>query len=402
MKTPDTSEDCLYLNVYTPSLPAEKLEKLPVVFFVHGGRFLVGYGDYYKPDYLIKNDVILVTINYRLHVLGFLCLHTPEVPGNAGIKDTVMALKWVQRNIRHFNGDETNVTAFGESAGAGLISSYITSKMADGLIHKIIAQSGVCLSDLFMIDEDPLEKAKNICSILGKETTDAQSIYDYLLTAPLDDLLSAALTIEYTKPSYIINSYFLAVVEKKFDGVDRFLEEYQLVTLMNNRHKKIPMLVGQNSVEAALFLRKDGEGNIEFIKDFQRFVPRFLGLKYDSPKSVQLARNLKDFYFNHKEVSMDSLLEYTDLASDAYFNRDVIMFTEAVAKYSNQIYFYNFCYSGNMNTRVMKNLGMTGATHGDTIQYQFYRKSKADKCDKNDENIVNFLSEAWCNFAKYG
>ncbi|XP_026322551.1 esterase FE4-like [Hyposmocoma kahamanoa] len=156
------SEDCLYLNVYTPSLPQEELEKLPVIFFVHGGSYLFGHGDYYRPDYYIDKDVVLVTINYRLHILGFLCLHTENVPGNAAFKDTIMALKWVKNNIKYFNGDENNVTAFGDSAGGSVTSSYTVTKMADGLVHKIITQSGVCISDLLFTEEDPIAKAKQV------------------------------------------------------------------------------------------------------------------------------------------------------------------------------------------------------------------------------------------------
>ncbi|KAJ8725216.1 hypothetical protein PYW07_016174 [Mythimna separata] len=111
------SEDCLFLNVYSPNTTPEKL--FPVIFFIHGGSYKFGSGDVdtYGADFLVRKDVVLVTINYRLDALGFLNLGTEEVPGNAGLKDQVAAMKWVQRNIKYFGGDENQVTIMGQSAG---------------------------------------------------------------------------------------------------------------------------------------------------------------------------------------------------------------------------------------------------------------------------------------------
>ncbi|XP_047106309.1 juvenile hormone esterase-like [Schistocerca piceifrons] len=121
-------EDCLYLNVYTSKLPTgENAQLIPVMVWIHGGAFLLGSGntELYGPDYLMEHDVLLVTFNYRLGVLGFLSTEDELVPGNAGLKDMVMALKWVKSNITRFGGDPGNVTIFGESAGS--MSCHILS-----------------------------------------------------------------------------------------------------------------------------------------------------------------------------------------------------------------------------------------------------------------------------------
>ncbi|CAG4948895.1 unnamed protein product [Parnassius apollo] len=393
-------EDCLYLNVYTPSLPVEKLEKLPVLFFVHGGRFLFGYGDYYQPDYLIRHDVILVTINYRLNIFGFLCLNIPEVPGNAGLKDTIMALKWVKNNIKYFNGDENNVTAFGESAGAGVVTSYLTSKMADNLCHKIIAQSGNVLSDLYIVKEDQIAKARYLTSIMGKEISDVREIYEYLLTAPVEELLMAFISAELSRPPATINAYLLPVVEKKFEGVEQFFDEDPIVTMRENRFKKLPVLVTLNSHESAPFLRKDEHGNTVYENNLQYFIPRYLGIENDSPRALKFAKKLRDSYFDGKDVANEE--KYLDFISDAYFARDTVMLIEYLSKFNKDTFFCFFSYCGNMNTSLMRKLGFKGATHGDLIQYVFYRKNKAVKCTEKDQKIVDFLSEAWCNFAKNG
>lgn len=393
------SEDCLYLNVYTPCLPAEKLDKLPVIFFVHGGRFLVGYGDYYQPDYILQHDVILVTINYRLNIFGFLCLHTPEVPGNAGLKDSAMALKWVKNNIKRFNGDENNITACGESAGSGVVTFYLTSKMTRGLCHKIISQSGNLMSDLVMVEADPVQKARHIAKLLGQELADTRSLYDFLMNASVEDLIFAMITAEVDRPSYVINANLLPVVEKQFEGIERFIEEYPIVSIRGGRINRMPILTTMNSHEGALFLQRNEEGKIEFQNNLQHFIPRFTGIQYDTPRAVKFAKGLNDFYFKGKEMTKD---EYLDLVSDAYFGRDTVMFVEHMSKYVKDNYLCYFSYSGNMNTSLMRRLGCAGATHGDLIQYLFYRKTKADKCTEKDKKIVDFLSEAWCNFAKNG
>lgn len=112
------SEDCLFLNVFVPA-NVKSDEKLPVMFWIHGGGFYdwSGNDQLFGPDFLIEKRIILVTFNYRLGLFGFLSLGTPEYSGNMGMKDQQLALKWVHENIERFSGDVTRITIFGESAG---------------------------------------------------------------------------------------------------------------------------------------------------------------------------------------------------------------------------------------------------------------------------------------------
>lgn len=100
-------EDCLNLNVYVPHSPDKPLKNLPVMFYIHGGGFTCGAGIIrgYGPGFLLDKDVILVAINYRLGILGFLSTEDENCPGNFGLKDQVLALKWVRAHIRNFGGD---------------------------------------------------------------------------------------------------------------------------------------------------------------------------------------------------------------------------------------------------------------------------------------------------------
>lgn len=383
-------------------MPAEKIEKLPVIFFIHGGRLVVGYGDYYRPDYYLKHNVILVTVNYRLNVFGFLCLDTPEVPGNAGLKDTVMALKWVKNNIENFNGDSCNITVFGESAGGAIATSYLSSKMAEGLYDKIICQSGMSLSDLYIVDEDPIETASKIASYLGHDVRDKSELYNLLLNACSEDLVYACTAAEMNRPPSVVNALLLPVVEKKFENVEPFFAEHPIVAIRENRFKKLPILATVHSYEGAPFIHKDSEGKMYFEQDFQYFIPRYLSVKHGTTRAVKIAKNIRDYYFNGRNVDGSTVTEYLNLFSDHFFVRDIILFVEMMAKYCDDIFLCRFGYSGNMNTRTMREMGIKGATHGDLIQYLFYRENKAKVASEKDLMIVHSLVEAWCNFAKNG
>ncbi len=145
-----TSEDCLYLNVYTPSRErGEDHDGFPVMVWIHGGALVVGESDDYDPVRLVEQGgVIVVTINYRLGLLGYmahpaLSAESPEhISGNYGLMDQQFALEWVRRNIAHFGGDPDKVTLFGESAGGLSTLSNVASPKAEGLFQRAIVESG--------------------------------------------------------------------------------------------------------------------------------------------------------------------------------------------------------------------------------------------------------------------
>src|SRR5512142_1025447 len=144
----NSSEDCLFLNVWTPGWPSRALK--PVMVWFHGGGNYAGTasGNNFDGESLARRGVVLVTANYRLTVFGFLA--HPELTkesqhhasGNYGLMDQIAALKWVRDNIAKFGGDPRNVTIFGQSAGAVDVNVLMTSPQAQGLFHKVIAESG--------------------------------------------------------------------------------------------------------------------------------------------------------------------------------------------------------------------------------------------------------------------
>lgn len=124
-------EDCLYLNVYTQSFTDNR----PVLVFLHPGGFLSGSGDalMFGPEHLIEEDVVIVTLNYRLGALGFLNTGDTSSPGNYGLKDMILALKWIRTNIAGFGGDASSVTIFGQSAGGAAVHCEWTKQVEIGL-----------------------------------------------------------------------------------------------------------------------------------------------------------------------------------------------------------------------------------------------------------------------------
>lgn len=171
---PEFNEDCLYLNVWTPGDAAGKPEKkLPVAVWIHGGAYTNGWGHEVTMDgqAWAERGVILVTINYRLGIFGFLChpLLAEEAGGtcgNYGTWDQAAALQWVKRNISGFGGDPDNITVFGQSAGAASVKNMVASPVTRGLLSRAIIQSGGGLGEF--IRESPMEQSMAI----GKDIMD--------------------------------------------------------------------------------------------------------------------------------------------------------------------------------------------------------------------------------------
>lgn len=137
------SEDCLRLNVYTNDTMPSK--KKAVLFYLHPGGFYEssGQSNYtVGPQHLMDTDIVLVSANYRLGTLGFLSTGTKEATGNYGLKDQVMALRWINENIDRFGGDPDSVTIMGYSAGAMSTTLHLVSPMSRGLFHRAIVMSG--------------------------------------------------------------------------------------------------------------------------------------------------------------------------------------------------------------------------------------------------------------------
>ncbi len=251
----EQSEDCLYLNVWSPA--GDTGERLPVMVWIHGGGFTVGSGSQilYEGKYLAKKGVVVVTINYRLGPFGFmahpkLSKESPRgVSGNYGLLDQIEALKWVQRNIDRFGGDPQNVTIFGESAGGASVCCLMASPLAEGLFHKAIVQSGAFLS-MGMPSARRQEDLKE-AERLGERISAALGC-----TAERDEL--AALRSKDARQvleAFEKNAAGLigrASIGPVVDG--HVLPKAPQEVFAEGRQHKVPLLIGCNADEGMLFL----------------------------------------------------------------------------------------------------------------------------------------------------
>lgn len=164
---PYVCEDCLRVNVYTRQLPPRK-KLWPVLVYIHGGGFYSLSGQSYNyagPKNLIDRDIVLVTFNYRLGSLGFLSTGTEEAPGNNGLKDQVVLLRWVQQNIAQFGGDPNQVTLIGHGAGAISVSLHMVSPMSRDLFHRVILMDGAATAQ-WKVPRSQLKLAKRQARLL--------------------------------------------------------------------------------------------------------------------------------------------------------------------------------------------------------------------------------------------
>ncbi|KAG8306908.1 hypothetical protein J6590_035986 [Homalodisca vitripennis] len=187
----DTSEDCLFLCVHTKNLSGRQ----PVIIYFHPGGFAGGTGNYRYtgPQYLLDHDVVLVSFNYRNGPLGFLSTGDEVLPGNYGLKDQLLVMKWVRQNIAHFGGDPLSVTLFGYSAGGGSVQLHMLSPLSRGLFHRAISSS-CSATTAAVLNRDPLTLARRFANLLNCSTETSQQIRDCLLSLP-----EAAITAARTR-----------------------------------------------------------------------------------------------------------------------------------------------------------------------------------------------------------
>ncbi|XP_003508579.1 cocaine esterase isoform X3 [Cricetulus griseus] len=183
------SEDCLYLSIYSPA-HAHEGSSLPVMVWIHGGALVVGMASLYDGSILAATeDVVVVTIQYRLGVLGFFSTGDQHARGNWGYLDQVAALRWVQQNIAHFGGNPDRVTIFGESAGATSVSSHVVSPMSQGLFHGAIMESGVALMpDLISNTSEVMYKI--VANLSRCEQVDSESLVNCLRGKSEEEILA--------------------------------------------------------------------------------------------------------------------------------------------------------------------------------------------------------------------
>ncbi|CAH0700840.1 unnamed protein product [Spodoptera exigua] len=395
-------EDCLTLNVYSPN-HAWDGAPLPVMVFIHGGGFREGSGAplLYGPDFLVRKGVVLVTINYRLNVHGFLCLGTKDAPGNAGLKDQVAALKWVQKNIRAFGGDPDNVTIFGESAGGASVSYHLLSPMSKGLFKRAIAQSGSSLT-AFARQRDPLNQAVALAKAMGLTINDPQQLYEAFMNKTLNELVATEIPRVQGRLRFA-HLPFVPCTEQPIDGVEPFITDTPFNILTKGNYNKVPLIIGSNSEEGYYFAGLDNHETLKNL-NFERSIEVF-DLKFPTEKEKkEVANNLKKIYVGDEEISWKNIVQFSRYHGEPYFNLPEYIETDLILKTSDEpVYKYQFQYSGRRNMPKFI-AGLTfwsapGATHADELFYLF---SLFPIPIMFENEMIRTMTTLWTNFAKYG
>nr|XP_033797841.1 fatty acyl-CoA hydrolase precursor, medium chain-like [Geotrypetes seraphini]XP_033797842.1 fatty acyl-CoA hydrolase precursor, medium chain-like [Geotrypetes seraphini]XP_033797843.1 fatty acyl-CoA hydrolase precursor, medium chain-like [Geotrypetes seraphini] len=205
------SEDCLYLNVYTPA-QCNKKSPLPVMVWIYGGAFVCGAASLYDGSALSAyENVVVVPIQYRLGVMGYFSTGDEHARGNWGFFDQLSALHWVQENIEGFGGDPDSVTVFGESVGGVSTSGLILSPLSKGLFHKAISESGSAnIPGLVVSDRQVLAQfAKSVASRAGCEETNSAAMVSCLRKKKAEELLDPTLINQFPNVPMVVDGIFL-------------------------------------------------------------------------------------------------------------------------------------------------------------------------------------------------
>jgi len=415
-----TNEDCLRLSIYTPKINPNKTDTLlPVLVWIHGGHFISGSGmyQYYGPERFMKdNDIVMVSINYRLGTLGFLSLGTPELPGNAGLWDQVEALKWIQTNIKYFGGDNKKVTIMGESAGSWSVMYQLLSPASAGLFQRVISQSGTPMSPAY--HEYTQDKAKEYGQMIAEDLNcsknnlnSTQDQLKCLQNVNVTDILSRE---PKNRTKYPSDSPLgpQAVIDGGFlPSNSSFLPmSPKMMMVMGQYNQNVDTIIGCNKDEGLKFT-KDAYLNHTVPYQWQkewlnwteydeggRGYMYMLGLdKQDSVANNRLDAINKAYLGSLENMTFDNINEITSMYTDSWYcysGHDFITRHISNVK-ENNTYQYIYTHKGESSP--------LGVSHGDELNLQFYPYLEdVIPLEEEDQKMSDLFIELWKSFIKNG
>lgn len=371
------SEDSLKINVFTKTI--NPLKPLPVMVYIYGGGFTEGTSgtELYGPDFLMQKDVILVNFNYRTGALGFLCCQSPEdgVPGNAGLKDQNMALKWVKDNIASFGGDPEAITLFGHSAGACSVQYHLISKASEGLFKRAIIMSGSTYCSWGLSPQrnwvEKLAKAVG-WNGSGKE----MDALKYLRIVKPEDIINNQEKL--MGPEDIRDGIFtpFGPTIEPYATEGSMIPQDPMVMSREAWGNKIDVMVGGTSEEGLLMMQKI-KLHPEVLSNPHLFVgnvPPNLGLTAE--QRIGFAAKLKELYYPDSEPSMENFGGYVNMMTDCAFwhglHRTILARTNSGS--SARTFVYRFCVDSehfNHYRIMMIDPTYRGTAHADEMSYLF-------------------------------
>ncbi|XP_055606001.1 esterase FE4-like [Uranotaenia lowii] len=407
-------EEGLFLNIYTPKMPPKNQpepNKLPVLVFIHGGGLIGGHGDssMYLPNYMIQENMLVVTVNYRLGVLGFLCLPEAGIEGNAGLKDQRLALQWVHQNIEKFSGDPDNVTLFGASAGAIAVHYHCLSKESKKYFHKAILTSGSAFMD-YAHQEAPEEKARQLARLLGHNPKSDEEVLQVLTNAPAKKLFELQLKVFSKREESVEKLFqlpFLPVIEQE-QSPDPIITKHPMEIMCEPDGMGIPMITGYNDREGMIVLNDAVKQLPSYNEEPERFIPRTLNIDYESPEAGQVGKAIKHFYFKDKPVGHETITHLVDVFSDKYLILSIPIMNELWARFqrNHKLFIYRFSFDGLLNKgkTLVPYSSLKGASHIDEVYYLFSAPILKTEIPKSSESFAmrQKMVRMWANFARQG
>ncbi|XP_069939637.1 venom carboxylesterase-6-like isoform X2 [Cherax quadricarinatus] len=396
-------EDCLYLNIFTQ---LRMSRKQPVLVYIHGGGFVSGRAAASPPLALMNRDVVLVVIQYRLGVLGFLSMEDAVMPGNLGLKDQTLALRWVHNNIGNLGGDPNKVTIFGDGAGAASVHYQILSPYTSGLFSRAIMQSGssLCPSALRTNHAKLAHHLSSVaCSKLPVHSTlsrDSWHLLRCLQNKSLNELVVA-----YT--AFHVWATFPVVSVPRVDG--DFLPHHPATMLGYGMYEKVDLLIGfahsQSSLVTKPMYKRD---SLQQALQREPYMVSSVILSLDEPMisehlvNLSLLVHLKDVLSNEDALAQtlnDGLvgvcLEDTALLhSEAHPTAKVFLYQLGYSEqpslhYTREHFIDDHCAAG--------------VCHLDTLHYIFEGTLGFPfLSNPQDHALANIMVDLWTNFITSG
>ena len=304
-------ENCLFLNIYTPAVAEEKL---PVMIWIHGGRFTSGSGSdpLFGPELLVKEGVVLVSINYRLGALGWLTTLSSDAPGNLGLRDIALAFTWVRNNIGDYGGDSERVTVFGTSAGSMAISALLTMGEAGGPFQRAVLQSGTLARPFFLqgLGDDRLARVREFGEQLSCEF---ENLVECLRTKSVKELVEmSAMFPPHTVWQPVLDGIL---------GEESILPSDPLSSILRGNFRPVDLIIGSNTGDGISQLGRNVLADPNDYDTLQKSFKTagtelFLGKREMNKADIVLAERLRYFYMGEARLDPQVDQDMVELMTD--------------------------------------------------------------------------------------
>ncbi|CAG9853606.1 unnamed protein product [Phyllotreta striolata] len=402
---PRENEDCLYINVFTPQVNAKYTELLPIYVYFQGGMNVAGDLTEYNFQGFIDRNIIAVSMGFRQSSLGFLSTDDGVIPANLYLKDQILGLKWVQKNIKKFGGDPEKVTIGGHSSGANAVGVLILSPKSSGLFRAAIMQSGTPLMRGRMLNAT--EAAYSFAETFEPKarSMNTQQLLNYLRTLPAEKIARSDFK---KRPDFVKAIFFGAIKEPWGYAVENATFKNAAIVgplhenFENGNFNHVPILIGITNEELAdymyVYFAKDIDSRLDLLD---------VGINI-KPKNRRKANlELKDMYTTTEKLA-DNATAILQMAADVEFTIPIIQTAYLASKFSD-VYLYQFSYKGPLNgletwrNNPVANLtGIGNADHCSELPLLYYYRLNP-KVTPTDEDLLmrRKMINLWANFIKY-